>query len=231
MIWYRHWLEMRARLPLLALTAVVLGAWPMTPFDPENAIFTALLAAGAPSPGLQTLALTVSRTFLVVFGGAIVLSGNGLRTWYMDQIAPSDANLPFTLSLPVSRARLVCSRLMAGWLLAVLVSALAMGGRYALETVQGRPMPVGPLVTAFAWLAAGLACWILAQGAALMTRGIWLLPSLIVAILISLPLSLALTLAGLRGDPTGLARSGVALAAVAAGALAFTLHRARRLEC
>jgi len=231
MIWYRHWLELRGRILVVFLAAIVLGAWPVTPLDGENAIFTALLRAGASTRDAESLALFVSRSFVIVFGGAIALCGNGVRTWYMDHIAPSDANLPFTLTLPLARASLVGSRLMAGWVLTIVMFALVMGGLYAANAIQGRMLPVGPLAKAFGWMATGMTGWILVQGAALMTRGLWIPASFVVGIFLSLPLALSLTLAGLAGNVTGIARSAVALAVLGATAFAFTLHRVRRLEC
>lgn len=231
MIWLRHWLELRGRLPFVVLAAIVLGAWPMTPADGENAIYTALLGAGASTPDATSLALFVSRSFFVVFGGAIVLCGNGVRTWYLDHIGPSNANLPFTLTLPLTRAHLVRSRLLAGWLLTVLMVALVMVGLYAAHSIQGQALPLGPLVKAFGWMAAGMTGWILVQGAALMTRGLWIPVSMVAGILLSIPLALSLTLAGVAGNATGLARSGVALAVLSVVALVFTMHRVRRLEC
>lgn len=229
MIWYRHWLELRMRLPFFVLTAIALGVWPRTLFDQENAVFTRLL--GVLSSDVESLALALSRTFFVVWGTAVALSGNGLRTWYMDRIAPSDMELPFTLTLPVSRARLVGTRLVAGWLLAVLVAVLVMSSQYAAHTVQARTVSIAPMAAAVGWLAVAMAAWIVIIGAVLMTRGFWMFASLIAAILVCLPLSLELVIGGLAGHLTAAVSALAALVGLAVGAWLFTMRRARRLEC
>jgi hypothetical protein len=231
MIWDRHWLELRARLPFLAAAAIALGAWPMTLFDGENAVFVEFLASRPHSPDAEALALAISRIFFILWGGAIALGGNGLRTWYMDRVAPSDMELPFTLTLPISRMRIVATRLAAGWLAAMLVAVLVLGSQYTVQAIQGRSVPAGAGVNAVAWLAIGMAAWIVVYGGVLMTRGIWMFLFLMGGILVCLPLSLTLMLGGLGGNVTAIASSLAALAGLASGAFAFTVHRARRLEC
>ncbi len=231
MIWYRHWLELRARLPMLAVAAIALGAWPLTLFDQENAVFIRTLGSRVPAADAQALALAISRTFFVVWGGAIALCGNGLQTWYMDRLAPSDVELPFTLTLPISRARLVGTRLVAGWLVAVVVASLAMSSQAVAHGWQGRSLAVAPMAAAVGWLAVGMAAWVVVLGGALMTRGPWILASLVAAIMVCLPLTLTLMMGGMTGDIRASALSLAALVGLAAGAFAFTMRRARRLKC
>jgi hypothetical protein len=57
------------------------------------------------------------------------------------------------------------------------------------------------------------------------------LVSPLAGIIVCLPLSLAVIVGGLNDNGPQLGLSLVALAAIAAGAHAFTMHRARRLEC
>jgi hypothetical protein len=231
MIWYRHWLELRARLLFLAAAAIVLGAWPLTLFDQENAAFIKLLGSGPPAADAEALALSISRTIFVVWGGAIVVCGNGLRTWHMDRIAPSDMDLPFTLTLPVPRARLVRTRLTAGWLMAVLVAVLVMGSQGAVHAIQGHSVPLAPMVAAVGLLAVGMMAWVIVLGWALMARGVWVLASGVTAILTCFPLSLALVIGGLTGDAKASAFSLASLAGLGAAAYVFTIRRAGRLEC
>ena len=231
MIWYRHWLEMRERLLVLGLAAIVLGALPMTLFDQENAVFARLLEAQGVSVDAEALALAIARVFFVVWGGAIALCGNGLRTWYMDRIAPSDVQLPFTLTLPISRGRLMGTRLLAGWLLAVIVAALVVSSRLVAHAALGGDLPVAPVAGAAVLLAVGIAAWVVVLGGILMTRGLLLFGALFAGILVCLPLSLTLMMGGITAHVPSVALSLLALASVASGAFAFTMHRARRLEC
>lgn len=175
MIWYRHWLEMRWRLLLAGLVAVGLGSATSTAVTIEDAggIFAGLRETGlAQTLGTSDLLLWVafvSRISTLMVGVGLVLGGNGFRTWYPDRWGPNDAGTQFTLSLPVSRFRLLWTRHAATWISGALAVLLALGAQCAVLWWEGRSVPLAPMAISSAVVACILLAWTTVMGALQMT--------------------------------------------------------------
>jgi hypothetical protein len=116
MLWYKGWLETRYRILLFLLCAVWgLGSVALTPYA-ANRARPALLAVVADIPGLIALGYSLIPT---------LLSGSGIKTESDFQPRKGLGSLYFTLSLPVSRFRLLATRAGLGMLAAVGVLAIA----------------------------------------------------------------------------------------------------------
>lgn len=116
MLWYKGWLETRLRLlvPFCFLAYVLIHFYWFPPKTPA-----------AISKGLADLI-----TFGPVFGAmtAVVLGGAGIQTQPAFQATKGlHGSLHYTLSMPVSRFRLLATRAALGWALSVLsIAALCL---------------------------------------------------------------------------------------------------------
>ena len=131
MLWYRGWLETRARVFVALLWMILLLTGVHT------------LAARPPGPGVQraeTLAILANTFMVVVFA---IFAGAGIRTQapFRAQKGLYGSTL-FTLSLPVSRFRLIAIRAGLGWLeLAGLTAAYCLASWF-LFPLNGLATPV-----------------------------------------------------------------------------------------
>lgn len=122
MLWFKAWLEMRWRLLLLACVVVFV----------ETMVIT---KAGA-TP-LTSGALNQQMEFIWLVVG-LSLAGSGVRTeWAFRPTKGSAGSMYYTLSMPVSRARLLISRMVAG--LGITAAVMVLGCIYpglAFESVR-----------------------------------------------------------------------------------------------
>ena len=159
MIWYRYWLEVRLRLWMLAVIAVWIGAsvpnWVYLRPLGQDMLGTSL----AQSIGRQSLLVWVAfaeRLSFLAWVAAFCLIGNGLRTVWIKR----DSSACYTLTLPVSRERLVWTHQAGSWIAALCASALMLAGQCAILRVQGRGIPFVPLAVSAAFGAIFLIAWI-----------------------------------------------------------------------
>lgn len=228
MIWYRHWLELRWRLPWVLAGGVLLGLWPQDGLW-DNMHRWPGDTASVPADSAAWFSF-VSRAWLLSFMGAIVLSGNGFRTWYMDSVGPSDVSLAFTLSLPLSRTRLMWTRMIGSWVAVAGALAAATLTQFAWLSLAGQPVPVSALTASAAMLAVAAAAWVVVCAALLMpTRLVWGVLAYVPAVLVCSPLTISAATtwtAGGRSPWLALA----ALAVIAAACAAYMRRAARTRE-
>jgi len=165
-IWYRHWLELRRPLALLLALAVVAGFFFAENLGDEVGRlsvgdeplrrgiardFGPLLSVMTPT---QTVALAMhaQSTVYLVLLAVLVLAGNGLHImdvsdggWGGGATLPVRA-APYTLSLPLSRARLIVTRVAAGYAAGVLFFALSLLVHRLVISAAGHDVPLLPMI-------------------------------------------------------------------------------------
>jgi hypothetical protein len=190
MIWYRHWLEIRSRLPALALV-LLLAAWPgmglngATSFEQTGRVFREVvgtpLAQSIEMENLFVWATFAERIPVLAWVAAFCLAGSVFGR------PPRDLSVYYTLSLPVSRRRLIWTRQMAGFAVALLVSLLMLAVQCAILLFQGRDIPFSPLITSLAFGLPVLMAWIAVMGAVnLVMNEFWALLAVSPLLLLSL---------------------------------------------
>lgn len=157
-IWYRQWLELRWA-PFLLLAMMVLffplsstnalrwDVWlalPGHPFGPELAETPLGAAIGNQ---VTVWARFAGRIPWLGFVAAWILAGNGVRGLLE---SPSNASAAYTLTLPVSRRRLVLTRFLAGLGISVLVMGLVAGIDLLISIGRGEAVPFAPVAESLA---------------------------------------------------------------------------------
>jgi hypothetical protein len=108
---------------------------------------------------------------------AFCLMGNAFRTAWVKR----DATVSYTLTLPVSRQRLIWTQQAGAWIAALGAAALTLAAQCALLLVRGRGIPFVPLAVSVAVGAIFLLAWIAVLSAlTTVVHGIW-------ALLVSFP--------------------------------------------
>jgi hypothetical protein len=229
MIWYRYWLESRVRLVALAVIALGIGA--STPdWAKSGQIAPELLGTGlAQSIGRESLldwiAFSAQMSFFA-WAAAFCLMGNGLRTAWLKR----DASACYTLTLPVSRERLIWTHHAGGWIAALCAAALTLLAQCAILLSQGRGIPLVPLAVSAAFGAIFLIAWIAVLSAlASVMHEFW-------ALLLSLP-GYLMSMRWVTSTATAFPAYGefpwismAALLTITALALAFSLSQSRVQE-
>ena len=175
MIWYRHWLELRTGLlamaglsMLMVLTAT--GSFRLLEFGQT---LTETRLAQTIGDRVLVWAEFAGRTPYFIFAATLVLAGAGFDSL----LRPSGAAVAYTLTLPVSRTRLICTRLAAALAAIVLVGVLLSAAGGAVLLARGHGIPLVPVAQSLA-LAVPPAAALLAVVGALVTllgyRWIWL---------------------------------------------------------
>lgn len=140
MLWYKGWLEMRWRI----LFTLVMTAFPVF-------LFVAITAGHIPAPkedGLTAVKRLVDFWALYfMMLPTTLLSGSGVTIRRLSERKGVQGSMYFTLSLPISRFRLLATRAGLGF--------LAFAGILAIApcTVWVTCPPLRPLVTGRDWLA------------------------------------------------------------------------------
>jgi hypothetical protein len=154
MIWYRHWVELRDKSLWLAPLVLLSGTFPMfraSNFGHSDPQFQQFLGTPlAQSIGADNLFVWAAFVNLILPLGptmAVWLAGTGIL------ILGQPVSSIYTLTLPVSRSRLIWTRLLAGSALAILATALALTIGWAVLQVQGRGVPLAPFALAAAFYA------------------------------------------------------------------------------
>lgn len=159
MLWYRYWLELRPRLLMVAAfalwTGISMPAWAkLSPAAKE--------LLGAPlgqSIGLESLNAWSAFAGQMAFFAwvvAVCLTGNGLRTPYM----PRHASINYTLTLPVSRSRLISTYQASNCAAAFIAAALALAAQCATLWLRGEDVPIIPLAMSIAFATLFVIAWI-----------------------------------------------------------------------
>jgi hypothetical protein len=147
MLWYKGWLETRIRV------AISLGWMAMLLYSVH------MIALRPPPPGMKpaTAVVVLVNTFAVVIYS--MLAGAGMNTQAVFQATKGlHGSTLFTLSLPVSRFRLLAVRAGLGWLeMALLIVAFCLGSWF-LFPLGGAATPIemaehaGTLIACFSAL-------------------------------------------------------------------------------
>ena len=166
MIWYRHWLELRTGLLVMAGLSLFMALTVPGPFR--------LLEFGQTLPETrlgQTIGDRVlvwaefaGRTPFFVFVATLALAGAGFDSL----LRPSGAAVAYTLTLPISRTRLICTRLAAALAATALAGALLSAAGAAILAARGHGIPLVPVAQSLA-LGVALAAALLAVVGALVT--------------------------------------------------------------
>jgi hypothetical protein len=173
MIWYRHWLELRRPAAALLALALASGFFFARSLDREVGglyvgneplrrgiarSFGPLLAELTPT---QTVAVAVhaQSTIYLILLAFLVLGGNGLRVVEFQPSIGSEGDAPlpvrsapYTLSLPLSRTRLIVTRAAAAYAAGVLFFAASLLVHRLAIAKAGHDVPLLPMlmVTLFA---------------------------------------------------------------------------------
>ena len=159
MLWYRYWLEFRFRLLVVAAyaiwTGIITPAWAkLSPAAARELLGTSL----PQSIGLESLnawiALAGQMSFFA-WGVALCLMGNGLRTAFL----PRHPSISYTLTLPVSRSRLISTHQALNCASALIAAALTLAVRFAAMWLRGDRIPFIPLAVSIAFATLFVITW------------------------------------------------------------------------
>ena len=175
MIWYRHWLEMRTALLFMAGLSLLMalaatGSFRLLEFGQT---LTEMRLGQTIGDRVLVWAEFAGRTPFVIFAATLALAGAGFDSL----LRPSGASVAYTLTLPVSRTRLICTRLAAALAATVLAGVLLSAAGAAVLLTRGHGIPIVPVAQSLA-LAVPPAAALLAVVGALVTligyRWTWL---------------------------------------------------------
>jgi hypothetical protein len=163
------------------------------------------------------------RILPVSLAASVMLSGAGFRTLFMP-VAP----VVYTLTLPISRTRLIWTRLAAGLGVACTGATVLTAGGVAWFTMRGQTVPITEVLQSLV-----LGVVVLAAMLAIMSAVITALPTtwaflgILGVLALAIPNSYVVS-APARGDVPWLAVGGYVIALVAA--VKFTLSYVRSRE-
>ncbi|MPZ20400.1 MAG: hypothetical protein GEV06_21165 [Luteitalea sp.] len=226
MIWYCHWVEMRLGALVFVglcvwLGVSILGPWHSLEFGQPLPLTPLGQAIGADQ--VLVWAEFAGRILPFSLAASLALSGAGFRTFFMP-VAP----VVYTLTLPISRSRLIWTRLAAGLAVACVGATALTAGGVAWFTMRGQTVPMvevlQSLVLGVVVLAAMLAI-VSAAITALPTA--WAFLGLLAVLALAIPNSYVVS-APARDDVPWLAVAGYVMALVAT--VLFTLSYVRARE-
>ncbi len=226
MIWYRHWVEMRLGVLMFAGLCIwfgvsVRGPWHSLEYGLALPLTPLGQAIGA--EGVLVWAEFAGRILPFSLAASFALSGAGFRTFFMP-VAP----VVYTLTLPISRTRLIWTRLAAGLGVACVGATVLTAGGVVWFTMRGQTVPMAEVLQSLA-----LGVVLLAAMLAIMSAVITALPTawaflgVLGLLALALPNSYVVS-APARGDVPWLAVGGYVIALAAA--MLFTLAYVRTRE-
>ena len=226
MIWYRHWVEMRVGVLVFAGLCLwfghsIVGPWRSLEFGQPLPLTPLGQAIGAQE--VLVWAEFAGRILPFCLAACLALSGAGFRTLFMP-VAP----MVYTLTLPISRSRLIWTRLAAGLGVACVGAMMLTAGGVLWFTMRGQTVPMAAvlqsLVLGVVVLAAMLAI-VSAVVTALPTG--WAFLGFLAVIALAVPNSYVVS-APARAEVPWLALGGYVVALIAA--VSFTLFYVRTRE-
>jgi hypothetical protein len=160
MTWYRYWLELRPRLLMVAVfalwTGISMPEWAkLSPAAAKELLGTPL----AQSIGLESLNAWSAFAGQMAFFAWVVgvcLTGNGVGTAFMRR----HASVSYTLTLPVSRSRLISTHQASNCAAAFLAAVLALAAQCATLWLRGEDVPIIPLAMSIAFATLFVIAWI-----------------------------------------------------------------------
>ncbi|MCY4510831.1 MAG: hypothetical protein OXG35_28290 [Acidobacteria bacterium] len=166
MIWYRHWLELRTGLLVMAGLSLLIALTVTGPFRllEFGQALTETRLGQTIGDRVLVWAEFAGRTPFYIFAATLALAGAGFDSL----LRPSGAAVAYTLTLPVSRTRLICTRLAAALAATVLAGVLLSAAGAAVLLARGQGIPLVPVAQSLA-LGVPLAAALLAVVGALVT--------------------------------------------------------------
>ena len=170
MIRYRHWVEMRLGVLVFAVLClwfgvVVSGPWHSLEYGQALPLTPLGQAIGANE--VLVWAEFAGRILPFSLAASLALSGAGFRTFFMP-VAP----VVYMLTLPISRTRLVWTRLAAGLGVACAGATVLTAGGVIWFTMRGQSVPIAAVLQSLA-----LGVVLLAAMLAIMSAVITALPT------------------------------------------------------
>jgi hypothetical protein len=226
MIWYRHWVEMQLAVLMFAGFCLwfgfsIVGPWHSLEFGQPLPLTPLGQAIGAEE--VFVWAEFAGRILPFSLAASLTLSGAGFRTFFMP-VAP----VVYTLTLPISRTRLIWTRLAAGLGVACAGAAVLTAGGVVWFTMRGQTVPIAEVFQSLV-LGVVLLAAMLAIMSAVITAlpTVWAFLGIFVLLALAIPNSYVVS-APARGDVPWLALGGYVMALVAA--MLFTLSYVRARE-
>jgi hypothetical protein len=201
-------------------------SWRLFPWDPFGQPLADTRLAQAIGDDVLVWSRFAGRILPLTFVAALVLAGNGVR----GLMYPSDASASYTLTLPISRTRLVWTRLVAAVGAVALAGVLVSAAYAAVLVMLGQSVPLVPVVQS---LALGVLCAAtsLALGGAIVAsvHHPWAWLFFFAAVFPPLIVPISYTVAApARGEvPWGPLAAGLAITALA---VAITVYRTSAKE-
>jgi hypothetical protein len=226
MIWQRHWTEMRMGvLMFVGLCAwfgvSITGPWRSMEFGVPLAETPLGLAIGADQ--ILIWSEFAGRILPFSMAATLTLAGAGFRTLFM----PVDPTV-YTLTLPISRTRLILTRLAAALAVAGSVALPLVAGGAAWFTLRGEDIPVIAILQSLALGVIPLAAMLAIMSAVVTVLPlIWAFVGFMALIALAIPNSYVIS-APARGDVPWLALAAYVVGFVAA--VLFTLAWVRTRE-
>ncbi len=223
MIWHRHWVEMR--LGVLAFAGLCMwfgfsirGPWHSLEYGQALPLTPLGQAIGADQ--VLVWAEFAGRILPFSLAASLALAGAGFRTFFMP-VAP----VVYTLTLPISRTRLIWTRLAASLGVACVGAAVLTAGGVVWFTMRGQPVPMAAVLQSMALGVVILAAMLAIMSAVVTALPIaWAFLGLLGVLALAIPNSYVVS-APARGDVPWLAVGGYVIALVAA--MSFTLYYVR----
>ena len=230
MIWYRYWLEIRSRLLALAMIAVCIGS--ITPDWEKRGGFGNDLMLNSPlghSLGTDKVLIWITFTNTISFfawTAGLCLMGNGLSTAWQRH----HSSVNYTLTLPVSRQRLIGIYQFGNCVAGLGVTFLALASYCVVLLLQGHEVPIVPLGFSLAFGSLFVIAWMtILSGLTLVMHEVWAVLASSVLFLISIPwVRSTVTLLPAYGEFPWI--SVAALVTISVLALAFSLSVSREQE-
>ena len=226
MIWYRHWVEMRLGVLVFAGLCMwfgvsILGPWRSLEFGQPLALTPLGQAIGAEE--VLVWAEFAGRILPFSLAAALALAGAGFRTFFMPA-----APVVYTLTLPISRTRLIWTRFAAGLGVACVGATVLTAGGALWFTTRGHTVPIAAVLQSLV-LGVILLAAMLAIMSAVVTAlpTVWAFVGLLGLLALAIPNSYVVS-APARGDVPWLALGGYVMALVAA--MLFTRSYVRSRE-
>lgn len=226
MIWQRHWAEMRLGVLMFAGLTLwfgvsITGPWRSMEYGlplPETPLG---LTIGADQ--VRIWSEFAGRILPFSLAATLTLAGAGFRTLFM----PVDPAV-YTLTLPISRRRLILTRLAAGLIVATAVALPLVAGGAIWFTLRGEDVPLIPIMQSLALGLIVLAAMLAFMSAVVTVLPvIWAFVGFMVIVALAIPNSYVVS-APARGDVPWLALGGYLATFVAA--VLFTLFWVRTRE-
>jgi hypothetical protein len=226
MIWYRHWLEMRPGVLVFAGLCLWFGLsarGPWLSLEYGQALPLTPLGQAIGTDQVLVWAEFVGRILPFSLAASLALSGAGFRTFFMP-VAP----VVYTLTLPISRSRLIWTRLAAGLGVACVGATVLTAGGVVWFTMRGQAVPVAAVLQSLVLGVVVLAAMLAIMSAVITALPVaWASVGIVGMLALAIPNSYVVS-APARGDVPWLVVSGYVVAMAAA--MLFTLSYVRSRE-